>query len=587
MTARAASVLNSNADTTLADNTSGDISASDVRTIIKDIVDSYFNTTDGGALAGVPTLNGAPIGGMRNGVINPNFDIWQRGTGAFTSNEETADQWFAESNGSSHSVTRVAHTLGQTDVPGNPEYALQTAVTTSAGAGNYSLVEHRIKGVQRFAGKTVTVTFWAKIGSAADIATELEQNFGTGGSPSTAVDQIGVQGHTLSTSFAKKSYTVAVPSVSGKTLGSGGDDYLALKFWIDAGSDFNDNTDSLGQASKTVAISRVSIVEGDATDETDPTSPRLLGVEQLLCLRDYQTSSLLAAVGLGDLAAQDTVNDDDWSGTDLAIANGGTGASDAATALSNLGAAGLGSNTFTNTQIIDVDGSAIMRLDGATRADLEMQDGDATSGKRAIKFRMASDKFGIQQWTDDWAVFTAEHTAFTMGGGITVGSPTGGDKGAGTLNAVGVYDDNSLLSCYPFEAYLDGKITEKKWDDKTPNQTIPGTFTETPVLDKDHKPTGKVIRKEIEPEKIVKRKHDDMRKFRDRIGTKYDPLDLDKYWQHIVDKRHLTSMPNEETFDPEQGLPTGAWIQRLVETVEIQAIHIHQLNDRLKKLEGK
>lgn len=35
---------------------------------------------------------------------------------------------------------------------------------------------------------------------------------------------------------------------------------------------------------------------------------------------------------------------------------------------------------------------------------------------------------------------------FTAGGGVQVGSPTGGDKGAGTLNASAVYDDNVLLT---------------------------------------------------------------------------------------------------------------------------------------------
>jgi hypothetical protein len=160
------------------------------------------------------------------------------------------------------------------------------AVTSSAGAGNYSSLVQRIEDVRSFAGQNVVVTFYAKADAAKPIAVELFQTFGTGGSPSADVFSVGVTKTTLSTSWQKITVTTSIPSISGKTIGNDLNSNIGLVIWLDAGSDFNSRTNTLGQQSGTFDIAQVQIEAGAVAT---PFERRPIGAELALCQRYYQT----------------------------------------------------------------------------------------------------------------------------------------------------------------------------------------------------------------------------------------------------------------------------------------------------------
>jgi hypothetical protein len=234
----------------------------------------------------VANLNGGPLAGFRNRIINGNFDIWQRGT-SFTGSEYGADRWANYRVGTTHTATRQAFTLGQTDVPGEPTYFLSTVVSSVAGASNFSSLAQRIEDVRTFAGQQVTISFWAKVDATKNIAVELGQVFGTGGSPSAEV-YFGSTKISIGTSWQKVTVTVTVPSISGKTLGTAADSFLFLGVYFDAGSDFNARTDSLGQQSGTFDIAQVQIEPGPVAT---PFEQRPIGIELALCQRYFQLAN--------------------------------------------------------------------------------------------------------------------------------------------------------------------------------------------------------------------------------------------------------------------------------------------------------
>ena len=219
-----------------------------------------------------------PLAGFRNAIINGNFDIWQRGTSFSNpaSGAYTADRWFVAYGGSgaTRTISRQAFALGQTDVPGEPTYFLRHNQSVAGTSGTFNTIEQRIESVRTFAGQQVTLGFYAK--AAASLVMPnilLRQVFGTGGSPSSAADTTLVTNQTITTSWAKYTYTATLPSISGKTLGSDNNDQLNVILLVPLNTTF------------TFDIAQVQLEAGPIAT---PFERRPIGTELALCQRYYQ-----------------------------------------------------------------------------------------------------------------------------------------------------------------------------------------------------------------------------------------------------------------------------------------------------------
>ncbi len=141
-------------------------------------------------------------GGVVNKIINGNFCVWQRGNSGFSANGYTADRWRLQKSGTgSTSVSQENFTLGQTDVPDNPKHFISLSKSSGTTSGYNDYLAQRIEGVDTFASTQCTLSFWCKSSSGTpNIKVQISQNFGSGGSPSTAVTtDVGTSSTTLNT----------------------------------------------------------------------------------------------------------------------------------------------------------------------------------------------------------------------------------------------------------------------------------------------------------------------------------------------------------------------------------------------------
>lgn len=247
---------------------------------------------DVGALAAqlsIVETRAKPLGVIPSG----RFDFWQRGSSlaAAASTRYLADRWYTTSIGTTIAPSRVEFTNGQVIVPGNPKFFHRATVATVAGASNYALLVHRIEGVNTLAGQQATLSFYAKADAPKNMSIEFSQGFGTGGSPSSSINAIGVTKIALTTAWQRYNVVVTIPSISGKILGTNYDDNLAVVFWFDAGSSFASRTDTLGQQSGTFDIASVDLFEGDVSSVAFPYSFPDPGTLLNHCQRFYERGS--------------------------------------------------------------------------------------------------------------------------------------------------------------------------------------------------------------------------------------------------------------------------------------------------------
>lgn len=235
-------------------------------------------------------LNGGPLAGLRNKILNGDFRIWQRGTSvavAASGDFSGADRWRVgyDGSGATRTLSRQAFAPGQTDVPGEPEFFHRFEQSAAGSGGSINRLLTRIENVRTLAGRRATLSFHAKADASRTLGLHVAQRFGSGGSSEVSIEGAPAS-VSLTTAWARFEIGFDIPSISGKTVGA--DSFLQIDFRM--------------PVDETFAIDLANI-QLEAGLVATPFEERPLGLELALCQRYYE-----AGDGLGALWAGSAVN---------------------------------------------------------------------------------------------------------------------------------------------------------------------------------------------------------------------------------------------------------------------------------------
>jgi hypothetical protein len=172
-------------------------------------------------------------------------------------------------------ISQQTFTPGTAPVAGyEGSYFARIACGSTATAWQY---DQRIEDVRTFAGQTITYSFYIKA-SAANSSTTIEivQNFGSGGSASVTTNATGPS---VTTAWQRFSVTIAIPSISGKTIGTSS--YLEISVYSNSGVTNSMTVDTWGWQ-----------VEAGSVATAFQTATGTIQGELAACQRYYQKSYL-------------------------------------------------------------------------------------------------------------------------------------------------------------------------------------------------------------------------------------------------------------------------------------------------------
>lgn len=176
------------------------------------------------------------VGPVRNEVINGCFDVWQRGT-SFTGLSDFGPDRFVFNGGN---VSRQEHDGTQGVIPGNPRYFMRIEHPVAA---NNRLFDYTFDDIYAYVGRTITVNLNCKSVTANPTGLKVQAliNYGVGGSGSSL---IGFKLPTVTSEFSNTSFTGAVPTLEGVTLGT--DPHIELRVVNNANEAWDLDVGSVG-----------------------------------------------------------------------------------------------------------------------------------------------------------------------------------------------------------------------------------------------------------------------------------------------------------------------------------------------------